>query len=168
MTSMSLQQVSEHCYAVLNDKNRICDANSGIIAIGDGVIVDTQCDLRHAQELRSMAAELGIKKPKYVVNTHEDADHVLGNQVFRDCEIVAHKTVPDRMQTVADPVRLQQLSAAAKSLWKRLLLKMTRPGLLAVADQLAEDLRGAGLMARSLNGGPACSRAPREDGRSRS
>ena len=26
---MKMEQVSNHCYAVLNEKNRVCDANSG-------------------------------------------------------------------------------------------------------------------------------------------
>jgi cyclase len=28
---MKLQQVSEDCFAFLNEKNRVCDANSGLI-----------------------------------------------------------------------------------------------------------------------------------------
>jgi hypothetical protein len=28
---MKLQQVSENCYAVLCEKNRVCDANSGLV-----------------------------------------------------------------------------------------------------------------------------------------
>ena len=41
---MKIQQVSEHCYAVINEKNLICDANSGLINLGGGVLVDTQSD----------------------------------------------------------------------------------------------------------------------------
>ncbi len=26
---MKMQQVSDNCFAVLNEKNRVCDANSG-------------------------------------------------------------------------------------------------------------------------------------------
>jgi hypothetical protein len=38
---MKMKQVSEHCYVVLK-KNRVCDANSGLINPGGGVIIDTQ------------------------------------------------------------------------------------------------------------------------------
>ena len=41
--------------------------------------------------------------PKYVVNTHEDSDHVWGNQLFRSAEIIAHSSVPERMKMVANP-----------------------------------------------------------------
>jgi glyoxylase-like metal-dependent hydrolase (beta-lactamase superfamily II) len=43
--------------------------------------------------------------PRRVVNTHEDGDHVWGNQLFEGAEIIAHRTVPDRMRQVADPRR---------------------------------------------------------------
>jgi hypothetical protein len=32
--NMKLQQVSENCFAVLNEKNNVCDANSGLINQG--------------------------------------------------------------------------------------------------------------------------------------
>jgi len=47
---MKLQQVSENCFAVLNEKNRVCDANSGLINRGGGVVIDTQSDLPHARQ----------------------------------------------------------------------------------------------------------------------
>jgi len=31
---VELHQVSDHCFAVLNEKNRVCDANSGLINLG--------------------------------------------------------------------------------------------------------------------------------------
>jgi 3-dehydroquinate synthetase len=42
---MKLEQVSNSCYAVLNEKNRVCDANSSLINLGGGVVIDTQSDL---------------------------------------------------------------------------------------------------------------------------
>jgi hypothetical protein len=36
---MKMQQVSDNCFAVLNEKNRICDANSGLINWGGGVVM---------------------------------------------------------------------------------------------------------------------------------
>jgi cyclase len=34
---MAMQQVSDSCFAVLCEKNRVCDANSGLINRGGGV-----------------------------------------------------------------------------------------------------------------------------------
>ena len=45
---MKLQQVSDNCFAVLNEKNRVCDANSGLINRAGGIVIDTQSDLAHA------------------------------------------------------------------------------------------------------------------------
>jgi cyclase len=42
---MEMQQVSDNCFAVLNEKNRVCDANSGLINRAGGVVIDTQSDL---------------------------------------------------------------------------------------------------------------------------
>jgi cyclase len=48
---LKLQRVSGHCFAVLNETNLVCDANSGLIDLGEGVVVDTQSDLPHAREM---------------------------------------------------------------------------------------------------------------------
>ena len=42
---MKMEQVSNNCFAVLNEKNRVCDANSGLINVGGGMVIDTQSDL---------------------------------------------------------------------------------------------------------------------------
>ena len=45
---MNMEQVSNNCYAVVNEKNRVCDANSGLINVGGGMVIDTQIEGRHA------------------------------------------------------------------------------------------------------------------------
>jgi len=47
---MKKEQVINSCFAVLNQKNRVCDANSGLINLGGGVVIDTQSDLPHARQ----------------------------------------------------------------------------------------------------------------------
>jgi glyoxylase-like metal-dependent hydrolase (beta-lactamase superfamily II) len=32
--------------------------------------------------------------PERVINTHEDADHIWGNQLFQGAEIIAHRNAP--------------------------------------------------------------------------
>ena len=99
---MEMKQVSESCFAVLNEKNRVCDANSGLINRGGGVVIDTQSDLGHARQMIDMFGKVWTARPKRVVNTHEDADHVWGNQLFEDAEIIAHRSVPERMKIIND------------------------------------------------------------------
>jgi hypothetical protein len=51
---MKMQQVSDNCFAVLNEKNRVCDANSGLINRAGGVVIDTQSDPAHARQMIDM------------------------------------------------------------------------------------------------------------------
>jgi glyoxylase-like metal-dependent hydrolase (beta-lactamase superfamily II) len=76
---MKLQQVSENCFAALNEKNRVCDANSGLINRGGGVVIDTQSDLSHARQMIELFGKVWPAMPKRVINTHEDGDHVWGD-----------------------------------------------------------------------------------------
>ena len=79
---MKLHQVSENCFAVENEKNRVCDATSGLINLGGGVVIDTQSDLSHARQMITLFGTVWPGMPKYVINTHEDGDHVWGNRAL--------------------------------------------------------------------------------------
>jgi glyoxylase-like metal-dependent hydrolase (beta-lactamase superfamily II) len=136
---MKLQQVSENCFAVLNEKNRVCDANSGLINLGGGVVIDTQSDLPHGLQMIELFGKVWRGMPKRVVNSHEDGDHVWGNQLFEGAEIIAHRTVKELMPNVADPRETQQLLTGADRFLTRMLLKALHPGALAVARQLQQD-----------------------------
>jgi glyoxylase-like metal-dependent hydrolase (beta-lactamase superfamily II) len=142
---MEMQQVSDSCYAVLNEKNRVCDANSGLINRGGGVVIDTQSDLPHAQRMIDLFSQVWPAMPDRVINTHEDADHVWGNQLFEGAEIIAHRSVPERMKQVAEPEESQELLHGVGNLLKRLVLKTLHPGVLAAGQQLAEDYNFDGI-----------------------
>ena len=130
---MKLHQVSENCFAVENEKNRVCDATSGLINLGGGVVIDTQSDLSHARQMIELFGTVWPGMPKYVINTHEDGDHVWGNQLFEGAEIIAHRTMPDRIKEVADPTEMQHLLKGAEIIGK------IHPGVLAIARQLRQD-----------------------------
>lgn len=136
---MKMEQVGDSCFAVLNERNRVCDANSGLINRGGGVVVDTQSDLGHARQMIELFGGVWPSMPKRVINTHEDSDHVFGNQLFEGAEIIAHKTVPERMKEVADPKDIQKLVRGVDRFLTRILLKAIHPGVAAAAEQLRED-----------------------------
>ena len=95
--SMQFQQVSANCYAALCDKNRVCDANSGLIDLGGGVVIDTQSDLPHGRRMIELFGKVWRGMPKRVVNTHEDGDHVWGNQLFEGADhFLSRKLLPSR------------------------------------------------------------------------
>jgi glyoxylase-like metal-dependent hydrolase (beta-lactamase superfamily II) len=97
---MKLRQVSANCFAVLNEKNLVCDANSGLINLGGGVVIDMQSDLPHGRKMIDLFGRVWPGMPKRVINTHEDGDHVWGNQLFEGAEIIAHRTVRELMPKV--------------------------------------------------------------------
>jgi glyoxylase-like metal-dependent hydrolase (beta-lactamase superfamily II) len=140
---MKLQQVSDNCFAALNQ--RACDANSGLINLGGGVVIDTQADLSHARQMIALFGGVWPSLPRRVVNTHEDGAHVWGNQLFEGAEIIAHRTVPGRMRQAADPRALQRLLDDASRLLPRLFLRARHPGALAVARQLQRDYDFTGI-----------------------
>jgi glyoxylase-like metal-dependent hydrolase (beta-lactamase superfamily II) len=137
--AMKLQQVSENCFAVLNERNRVCDANSGLINLGGGVVIDTQSDLPHGRQMIELFGKVWRGMPKRVINTHEDGDHVWGNQLFEGAEIIAHRTVRELMPHVANPRETQELLKGADHFLPRMLLKALHPGALAIARQLQQD-----------------------------
>jgi glyoxylase-like metal-dependent hydrolase (beta-lactamase superfamily II) len=136
---MDMKQVSDNCFAVLNEKNRICDANSGLINLGGGVVIDTQSDLGHARRMIEMFGRVWAAMPQRVINTHEDADHVWGNQLFEGAEIIAHRSVPVRMRQVADPQESQKLLHGVGRGLTRQVHKALHPGIMAAGHQLLED-----------------------------
>lgn len=142
---MEMKQVSDNCFAVLNEKNRVCDANSGLINCGGGVVIDTQSDLAHARQMIEMFGKVWPAMPRRVINTHEDADHVWGNQLFEDAEIIAHRSVPERMKQVAEPKETQKLLHGVVHFLTRVLLRATHPGLEAAGEQLREDYNFDGI-----------------------
>jgi len=142
---MEMKQVSNNCYAVLNEKNLICDANSGLINRAGGVVIDTQSDLGHARQMIEMFSKVWPAMPQRVINTHEDVDHVAGNQLFEGAEIIAHRSVAERMMKVADPKDSQKLLHGVGHFITRVVLKTLHPGLEAAGEQLLEDYNFDGI-----------------------
>lgn len=134
-----MEHVSNSCYAAINGKNRVCDANSGLINVAGGVVIDTQSDLPHAREMIRLFSDVWKGMPEQVINTHEDADHVYGNQLFSTSEIIGHRCLPERMASVAEPKELQDLMRLANGKFTGPLVKMIHPGVVAAGRQLYED-----------------------------
>jgi cyclase len=142
---MEMKQVSDNCFAVLIEKNRVCDANSGLINLGGGVVIDTQSDLPHASQMIEMFSKVWPAMPQRVINTHEDADHVWGNQLFEGAEIIAHRSVPERMKHVAEPEEMQKLMHGVANGSSRQALQAIHPGIVAAGQQLLEDYNFDGI-----------------------
>lgn len=142
---MRMQQISDNCFAVLNEKNLLCDANSGLINRGAGVVIDTQSDLPHARQMIELFSKVWTAMPQHVVNTHEDADHVWGNQLFENAEIIGHRSLPERMKKVANPKESQKMMHGVGFWLTRLLLEAFHPGIVATGQQLQVDYNFEGI-----------------------
>ena len=142
---MEMKQVSDNCFAVLNEKNRVCDANSGLINRAGGVVIDTQSDLPHARQMIDLFSRVWPAMPHRVINTHEDGDHVWGNQLFVGAEIIAHRSVPERMRHVADPEESRKLLAGVRNQLTRVAINAAHPGVVAAGQQLLEDYNFDGI-----------------------
>jgi glyoxylase-like metal-dependent hydrolase (beta-lactamase superfamily II) len=78
------------------DKNWLDDgayelgvATYAILEGAEALVYDTHISIAHARIVRRTLAEAGIRSIK-VVLSHWHADHVAGNEVFADCEIIAN------------------------------------------------------------------------------
>jgi len=140
---MKLQRVSDNCFATLNQ--RACDANSGLINLGGGVVIGTQSDLHHARRMIELFGRVWPGMPRRVVNTRAGGAHVWGNQLFEGAEIIAHRAVPGCLREAAELRALQTLLDDAGRLLPRLRLRVLHPGALAAARQLRRDYDFAGI-----------------------
>ncbi len=63
------------------------------------MVIDTTNIPKLDQAFRAIIArELGRNDFKYLINTHGHADHINGNGVYADCQIIAHENVKAMME----------------------------------------------------------------------
>lgn len=76
------------------------------------LLVDTRCNPREADEIRTDAATLGSARITRVVNTHAHYDHTFGNQQFADSAVIyGHHLIPRHFAEFEGP-RLASWQAA--------------------------------------------------------
>lgn len=92
---MTFQKVTDLVYA---DAEAVGSGNAGAIMLHDQVVVVDSQYLKYARELRREVERISSKKIRFLLLTHSHSDHVFGNEVFQDCEIVAHQSLKARME----------------------------------------------------------------------
>lgn len=90
---IQFREVADNVFAALSPYKGIGWANAGFINKGKGLVVDTLFDLFFAQELKDFCVEIHGKAPGYVVNTHHNGDHIWGNQLFNESDIIGHRAI---------------------------------------------------------------------------
>lgn len=97
-----LTEVADGCYAYLQPDGGWGWSNAGLV-VGDGasLLIDTLFDLKLTREMLDSMAPVSASAPiGTVVNTHANGDHCYGNQLVRDCEIVASAATAHEMSEV--------------------------------------------------------------------
>jgi len=100
----------EGIYAFIDTNDRKAGSNSGLIDLGDRVIVfDTFYNPNAARDLRKAADMLSCGRPIVVINSHNHIDHIRGNQFFKDCMIISSEasrsTMKDSILATIDEVK---------------------------------------------------------------
>ncbi|WP_245864148.1 MBL fold metallo-hydrolase [Fredinandcohnia onubensis] len=89
----NLEKVSEGIYVAIAKDGGGAIGNAGFIDLGDKTIVfDTFNTQQAAEDLRNIAESITNKPVSWVINSHFHGDHIRGNQVFIDCNIVSSQT----------------------------------------------------------------------------
>ena len=109
---MELITVADGVHAVLQEGALLGESNSGFIASGGGLVVDTFWDLPSTQQLLDLYASVHPDMPGRLVNTHHNGDHCFGNQLVTGAEIIAHRGCAERFGTDAPPELLASLATA--------------------------------------------------------
>ena len=113
-SQLTRRRLTEHVYAAEQAERGLGWSNSGLVAAGGGLIVDTLYDVKLTREMADLYAEVHPEPPRRLVNTHHNGDHCWGNQVFPNVEIIAHRGCVERfdaftpagaeaIRTMADP-----------------------------------------------------------------
>jgi len=161
---MELRAIAPDVYACLQKDEGLGCSNSGLVARGGGLIVDTFWDLPHTREMIAEYARVRAEPVRQVVNTHHNGDHCWGNQLFPDAEIVGHRDCaaafgrerPEMMQALRQAADSsdETLAAFGRRLhaWDFTGIEL-RPPTRLIDDRLTLDV--GGVEARLIHVGPA-------------
>jgi glyoxylase-like metal-dependent hydrolase (beta-lactamase superfamily II) len=100
-----LHTLAEGVYAYLEPPGLWGENNCGlIIDKGHSMVVDTKYDLVCTTEMITAMKTLdGAFPADYLVNTHADGDHIFGNELFKEAEIIASKSCAEAFATELSP-----------------------------------------------------------------
>jgi cyclase len=150
---MELREIARGVHACLQEDRGLGYSNSGLVAAGGGLVVDTFWDLPHTREMIDLYATVLRRPARRVVNTHHNGDHCWGNQLFEHAELIGHrlcatafgKESPEMMSALRDMGDSEDpaVAAFARGLadWDFTGVRPTPPTTL-IDDRLDLDLGG--------------------------
>ena len=146
----TLEKLADGVYATLATPERGAASNSGIVALGDGVLVfDTTLTAVAGDDLCAAAVQLDAGPVRYVINSHRHPDHVMGNSAFpADAQIISTSLTRELMlKHISEFIRAYRQNRAQAELDLRAaeerLLATDDPGERAM---LSETIRTSNLL----------------------
>jgi len=107
---MELTLLAPDVYACLQPERGLGWSNSGFVARGGGLVVDTFWDLPRTRAMLDLYADVHPAAPRRLVNTHHNGDHTWGNQLLEGAEIIGHRLCAEAMKKDVAPEMLQQMA----------------------------------------------------------
>jgi cyclase len=105
---MELRQLADRVFACEQEDRGLGWSNSGFVADGGGLVVDTLYDLPLTRQMIDLYATVQPEPARRLVNTHHNGDHCWGNQLFTEATIIAHRGCAARFHDVL-PERIEAL-----------------------------------------------------------
>jgi glyoxylase-like metal-dependent hydrolase (beta-lactamase superfamily II) len=108
---MELVALGPDLHACLQVDRGLGWSNSGLIARGGGLVVDSFWDLPRTRESMALYQTVTPEPPAQLVNTHHNGDHCWGNQLYAEVgtEIIGHRLCAEHMGTDVAPSMLLDL-----------------------------------------------------------
>ncbi len=106
---MELRAIAKDVWACLQPDRGWGWSNSGLVARGGGLVVDTFMDVKHTRRMIELYAGVSPQPARRLVNTHDNADHCWGNQLFRGAEIIGHRRCAEAMRKGVQPAAMQAM-----------------------------------------------------------
>jgi glyoxylase-like metal-dependent hydrolase (beta-lactamase superfamily II) len=88
---MELRRLGDRTYACEQEDRGLGWSNSGLVARGGGLVVDTLYDLSLTRRMVDLYATVQAEPARRLVNTHHNGDHCWGNQLFAGATIIGHR-----------------------------------------------------------------------------
>lgn len=113
--SGGLHRVADDTWAWLQPNGDLGESNAGfVVSDGHTLLIDTLWDLKLTRRMLEAADAAGLARPETVFNTHSDGDHVWGNQLVGDAEIIS-SSAAKKLMRLDPPAEMRRMRASGRA-----------------------------------------------------